>query len=148
MRIIFFLMLPPLALALAAMENAPREFRAARGEAAVTVLSEEAPIPAGDSADTAQAVPIASIEDFTSLQQSVPSGEALLELYYLDYATGKELRFPLKYSELRRYLALHPIAYLDADRGERNVALIQDLSEDLRIRMKALQDNNKGGKGK
>lgn len=89
-----------------------------------------------DSAATPETPPIETINDFTSLVEMARSGEAILEVYFLDRWTGRELRFPLKYSELRRYLRSHPLRYQDGTPEERMVALFGDMAGNLRIRMK------------
>jgi hypothetical protein len=64
------------------------------------------------------------------------SGDALLDVDFYDKAAMRELRFPLKYSELRRYLLKHPLAYREGTAEERAIRLIADLARHLRIEMR------------
>lgn len=79
--------------------------------------------------------PVEAITDFTSLSGMAREGEAMLQVTYFDKATGEELKFPLKYSELRRYLRNHPLAYRGGSLADRNVDLMGDLAGALRIKM-------------
>lgn len=151
MRMISYL-LPFLLVRAFAGEPSPRDFHAGFGEAAVTVLSEEtAPDMEGAPGEAAGAPggssrysPVSAIRDFASLREAPPVGEAMLEIYFHDYQNGSKLRFPLKYSELRRFLKQHPAEYQQEDAGERNVALIRDLTARMHIRMKKPNPDNGG----
>ena len=87
---------------------------------------------------------ISLIDDFTSLPQIDRAHEALLEAYLVDKFSGTELRFPLKYSQARDYLLLHPLDFQSGSTGERNIALLQALAGDLHVRM--LETLESGGK--
>lgn len=121
-----------------------RDFESPRGVVRLTLLpvaeTPQVQAPEGDTAAPAVQAPPASaaldsISDFTSMSQLVRDGEGEMEVYFLDRASTEELRFPLRYSELRRYLLHHPIAYDQPTAAERNVALFADLAGALRVQM-------------
>jgi hypothetical protein len=139
-----------LALAAAATVGAGaetvREMESSRGLVRITVVPLEAPgapadpQPDPDSGRAAEVAadrvhPVEAIVDFTSLAEMSREAEAMLGIYYFDKAAREELNFPLKYSELRRYLRNHPLGYREGTLEERNVALMGDLAASLRIRM-------------
>ena len=142
MRILFIA-----ALALSRLAaGAPLEFHAGSGEAAIMVLAQDAPVEdsTGEIA-VLEANPIESLDDFTAAPDT--SSEAMLEIYFRDYRTGTELRFPLLYSQVRDFLLLHPDGYRQDDLSERNVALIGDLVAHFKIHMKGpLLDQAGNGK--
>lgn len=111
-----------------------RESESSRGLVRITIL----PVAeaGGAPSDSTGTPPLEAIEDFTSLAKLPRKGEALLEVYFLDHATGKELRFPLRYSELRRHLRRNPLRYQEGTLDERTVALVGDLAGALKIRMR------------
>lgn len=132
-----------------------RELEACPGRVRITVIAlapaeagrgarpDPAPVPAQDSGelsagegDSAAGGSIEAIGDFTSLAEIRRNGDALLQVDFQDRRSGRELRFPLRYSELRRFLLQHPLDYQDGDPGERMVRLIADLAASLRIEMK------------
>lgn len=116
-----------------------REIESSQGWVRLSILPIGEVPPESGSADTNAAVTpsrIADIEDFTSLTEMDREGEALLEVHLLDKGSGEELRFPLKYSQLRAYLNLRPIQYQGGTAQDRTVAMIRDLAGDFRIRMK------------
>lgn len=131
----------------AASSQTIREFESSIGVVKLTVLPvAELPPPQEDDgsagSDANPAIPpqpvapaLDSISDFTSLAELVREGEAEMEVYYLERGSSEELRFPLRYSELRRYLLLRPIAYGQPTAAERNVALFADLAGSLRVKM-------------
>ena len=95
-----------------------------------------------DAAPSAAGLPIDSIADFTSLPGINRSGDALLQIEFYDKGDRRELRFPLRYSELRRFLLRHPLDYQAGTADERMVRLIADLAGSLRIEMR---DSAKAG---
>lgn len=123
-----------------------KEIASSRGLVQMTIRPMAAAAPDSEprSADslpgvTAAAAPdpsaIESIRDFTSLSEVVREGDALLEIHFLDKATGEELRFPLRYAQLRGYLLERFLDYQAGTPEERSVALIADLAGSFRIRM-------------
>lgn len=138
-----------LSAALRADAETVREMESARGLVRITIVPLEvppAPVPAdsqplavtsqtGTEAPADSVHPVEAISDFTSLSEMARESEAMLQVYYFDKAAREELRFPLKYSELRRYLRNHPLGYREGTLEDRNVALMGDLAETLRIKM-------------
>lgn len=124
-----------------------REMESDAGRVRITVVPMSAPAgvngsvatadSAADTASTAaSASPFDSIGDFTSLTEMVRKGDALLQIDYYDKGAREELRFPLKYSELRRFLKKYPLRYREGTPEERTVRMIGDLAGSLRIQMK------------
>lgn len=116
-----------------------REIESSQGLVRLSILPIAEVPPENGGTDSSTADPhsgIAGIEDFTSLTEMDREGEALLEVYLLDKGSGEELRFPLKYSQLRTYLKLRPIQYQGGSAHDRTVAMIRDMAGDFRIRMK------------
>lgn len=112
-----------------------RESESSRGLVRIAVVPVEG--AGGAGSDSAGKSPsLEAIEDFTALSRMPRHGEALLEIYFLDHATGEELRFPIKYSELRRHLRRNPLRYQEGSLDERTVSMVGDLARSLRIRMK------------
>ena len=126
-----------------------REMESERGTVRIAIVALEAPAPPapGDGgplpappdpeAPGDSLHPVLAIADFTSLGEMAREAEALLQVRYYDKAAREELRFPLKYSELRRYLRDHPLDYREGTLEERNVALLGDLARAWRIKMLA-----------
>jgi hypothetical protein len=120
-----------------------KEFQSSQGVVKITFIADE---PARkDSAVTAPLLtaPLLtapkqfdSISDLVSLPELAGNTDMILEIYFLDRQTGNELRFPSRYSQLRRYLRWHSGVYTEGSVGDRAVAFIRDFSKDLRIRMK------------
>lgn len=126
-----------------------REMESARGTVRITIVPLERPAapaaegsrphptehPAPPEAHEDSLHPVEAITDFTSLTEMAREAEAMLQVTYFDRAAREELKFPLKYSELRRYLRKHPLEYREGSLEDRNVALMGDLAGALRIRM-------------
>lgn len=125
-----------------------REMESSRGTVRITIVPMDAPA-AAEAADSlteassrrdpeagADSVhPVEAITDFTSLEEMAREAEAMLQVSYFDKASREELKFPLRYSELRRYLRSHPLEFQAGSLAERNVALMGDLARALRIKM-------------
>lgn len=79
--------------------------------------------------------PLDSIADFTALSEVLRDIDALMEVQYLDRGASEEVRFPLKYSEVRRHLLLNPTRYRQNVLAERNTALFGDLARALQVQM-------------
>jgi hypothetical protein len=118
-----------------------KEFQAADGLVRVSA----APAftgQSGDSAgtDSAQAHPVDftvdSLTDLTSLPDVDEWTDPLLEMYYMEYATGTELRFPAKLSQLREFLLDHAAEYTGGTPETRSVALVRDLSRESSVHMR------------
>lgn len=92
--------------------------------------------PAADSASAAPGLPADPLGVFAALAGIGRKGEALLQIDLEDRASGRDLRFPLEYSELRRFLRRRPLAYRDGTPEDRVVRMIADLARDLRIEMR------------
>jgi hypothetical protein len=123
--------------------QAVREFATERGSLRVVVISERAPatdsiavdtVITDTSADTASYL-AEDIVDFTSLAEMNRQGDALLDVDFIDNATGAELRFPVKFSQLRAYRLLHPLEYQDGTLDERTIAMFSGLVGELRVHM-------------
>lgn len=116
----------------AAAEGAMREYESEEGRLRIVVVAVAPP----DAEAPGACLSAESIGDFASPSGICRSGDALLDVDFHDKAAMRELRFPLKYSELRRYLLKHPLAYREGTAEERAVRLIADLARDLRIEMR------------
>ncbi len=148
----------------AAAEGEAREYESGEGRLRIAVVAvvggvpkkagkpgpDEAPASrtgestaASDSSAAAEpssaCISAASLGDIASPAGICRSGDALLDVDFYDKAAMRELRFPLKYSELRRYLLKHPLAYREGTAEERAVRLIADLARHLRIEMREPQ---------
>lgn len=133
----------------AAAGGAAREYESGDGRLRITVVAvsppeagrpspsdSSAPDPSPAAEPPAACIAADSIGDFASPAGICRNGDALLQVDYYDKAAMRELRFPLKYSELRRYLLGHPLAYRQGTADERAVRLIADLAAHLRIEMR------------
>lgn len=116
-----------------------KEIESGRGLVQMIIRPMGSSAPESSSGDTAAPVPapsaIESIQDFTSLAEVVREGDALLEIYFLDKASGEELRFPLRYAQMRSFLLERILDYQSGSPEERSVALVADLAGSFRIRM-------------
>lgn len=116
-----------------------KEIESHRGLVQMTIRPMVASAPDSVPGDTAAPVSdpsaIESIRDFTSLSEVVREGDALLEIYFLDKASGEELRFPLRYAQMRGFLLERILDYQAGSPEERSVALVADLAGSFRIRM-------------
>lgn len=132
-----------------AIGGSVREFESGMGSLRVTVVSvdpsgaaDPAPsdsqppetMPAGQPA--AACLSADSIGDFASPAGICRSGDALLHIDFHDRAARRELRFPLKYSAIRRYVLQHPLDFMEGTPEERAIRLIADLAGHLRIEMR------------
>jgi hypothetical protein len=100
------------------------------------------PAGPGDAAptDSAQAplrpFSLDSLADLTAPPPADEWSDPLLDVYFLDYGTGSELRFPAKLSQIREFLLAHADAYTGGTPESRSVAMIRDLSRDLGVHMR------------
>jgi hypothetical protein len=118
------------------------------GEAEVAVLSEEwLQAPTDSAAPPLPPPPVSSLSDFTSRAAVLDSVEALLDVHYLDFTLGKDMTFPLKYSQVRAFLDSQPGRYRQGDAGDRNLAMLRDIIDHLQIRIKETAADD-GGTGK
>ncbi|HKP94139.1 MAG TPA: hypothetical protein VJ385_00140 [Fibrobacteria bacterium] len=132
-----------LTCALAPAQTA-REYRAGNGLVRVMALA------GGDGREAACAAAgfESALMDSSEERGSVPAPEddadALFEFYLLDKATGSELRFPAKCSQVNAFLRERASAYRTGTLDERAVAVVGDLSASLRVRM--MSPGRGGGK--
>ncbi|MDB5049646.1 MAG: hypothetical protein JWO30_2717 [Fibrobacteres bacterium] len=107
-------------------------------------------IPSGEDFDS-----ISIANDFDSALKGNPpdsagiSSEAgfagaLLDVYLLEISSGEELRFPVKYPQIRAYLAQHTDELRSSPPDDLVVAMIRELSVNLCVRMKPSETG--GGK--
>ena len=134
-----------LAFALAAQASEPvlREIESSSGLVRISFQPIRESLPDSGTPDPEAAEPgsgIAGIEDFTSAQEMDRDHDALLDVYFLDKGSSEELRFPLKYSDLRAYVSLRPGQYHGGSAHDRTVAMIRDLAGDFRVLMKEPAD--------
>jgi hypothetical protein len=124
-----------------AAEQTIKEFQTSGG----LVRISSAPAPIGDGqepsgSDSVQTpVPVFSVDTLTEIA-ALPSVDErfdpLVEVYFLDHATGAELRFPAKISQFHDFLSLHASEYTGGTPDSRSVAVVRDLSRDLNVQMR------------
>jgi hypothetical protein len=113
-----------------------REFRTSDGFARIRWVPQAA--PSSDSADNAfENLAQDSTPDLSVLIAAGDGGEALLDIYFLDLATGGELRFPVKVSNLREYCNRTGTAIEGSLPDEAVIAIVRGLSKELSVRMKS-----------
>jgi hypothetical protein len=130
-----------LSSAASAVAQTVKEFQTADGLVRISA----APAFTGQPGDSAEAdsVPahrvdftVDSLTDLTSLPNVDEWTDPLLEMYYMEYATGTELRFPAKLSQLRAFLLDHAAEYTGGTPETRSVALVRDLSRENSVHMR------------
>ena len=93
-----------------------------------------------DSAGYANPVPefdLESVSDLTALPLAEDRSDPLLGIYFLDHATGEELRFPAKLSHLQDFLRAHANEFTGGTAEERSVAMVKALSTGMQVHMVA-----------
>ena len=131
--------------AVSAVAQTVKEFQSSDGQvrvsAAPAFASETAEPGGAPRTDSAQArmrrFSLDSLADLTALPPADEWFDPLLDVYFLDYGTGRELRFPAKLSQIREFLLSHADAYAGGTPESRSIAMIRDLSRDLGVHMRA-----------
>jgi hypothetical protein len=119
-----------------AWPQSAREFQGEGGLVRIAIIA------SGDASDS-----VAAAGDFeTALKDSsagpaadslgAGTADALLDIYFLEKTTGRELRFPAKYSQIRTYFRQHKAGLRARLPEDRVVAMARDLSVSLCVRMK------------
>jgi hypothetical protein len=113
-----------------------KEFRTVEGEVRISAAPASIPVseefgvgPAAFSAD--------SLSDLAALAGLDLREDPLFDVYFLDRLTGEELRFPVKLSHFKQFLAGHAAAYAQPTADARAVALIRDFTREMTVRMRA-----------
>lgn len=76
-----------------------------------------------------------TLSDLTSLSPAPDPDDPLLEIYFLDHASGEELRFPAKLSHLQDFLRSHGSEFTGGSPDARSVAMVRAFSKGLRVHM-------------
>jgi hypothetical protein len=118
-----------------------REFHSSAGVARMTLILG----PEADSSAGLRQFKTAfsdTLSDIPALFCRGRSRNLLVELAYTERGTGQELRFPLRYAQVRDCAQHNAEAYATGSMDERAVALVRDLARNLHVRMK---DRPSGG---
>jgi hypothetical protein len=124
---------------LASTPSSQREFQTREGLVRIAVAPASASAES-DSAGNANPVPafdLESVGDLTALSLAEDRDDPLLEIYFLDHASGEELRFPAKLSHLRDFLKAHADQFTGGTPEERSVAMVKALSAGMQVHMVA-----------
>ena len=117
----------------------PKEFQTRTGLVQVTM----APAPESPESDTAgngnpvPAFDLESVGDLTAIPLAEDRNDPLLEIYFMDHATGEELRFPAKLSHLQDFLRVHAGEFTGGTADERSVSMVKAFSAGMQVRMVA-----------
>src|SRR5690606_5671370 len=118
-------------------ESAWKEFRSPLGVAKLFLP----PQASGGDSDSSEIRPVSEDTGAVSpIGDLKLPGETLLLVYFQDGYSGEEVRFPVRLSQMQRFWRDQAKKNQTGARDERIVAGIRELSRNLKVRMRTVQE--------